>query len=269
MRIVKPYAVIMSQPHPVDEGWSDGLELAGRMALNKIEWCSRISHRSEDKVTEDSWKRIIQSVVMDHGDWSVVEHVSVSVDFLVDRGITHEIVRHRLFSYTQESTRFVNYEKKMPPSFIYPKPEVECIDCISGSNDTKAFIDVNDNSVIKYRHYDEHDHGDNIPKLCKYDFSWLHAIETVETKYKLLLAQGWRPQEARSVFPNALASRLIMTGNLRSWRHFFVMRTTAEAHPQMRQVTIPLLKEFQEVFPLLYDDIVPNKKQSESMRSPR
>jgi thymidylate synthase (FAD) len=76
----------------------------------------------------------------------------------------------------------------------------------------------------------------------------------------------WRPQEARSVFPNALASRLITTGNLRNWRHFFIMRTTAEAHPQMRQVTIPLLAQFKSLFPLLFDDIEPNAKQSESMR---
>jgi thymidylate synthase ThyX len=77
---------------------------------------------------------------------------------------------------------------------------------------------------------------------------------------------GWRPQEARSVFPNALASRRVTTGNLRNWRHFFIMRTTAEAHPQMRQVTIPLLAEFQKAFPLLFDDIVPMAKQSESMK---
>ncbi|MGC2450531.1 MAG: FAD-dependent thymidylate synthase, partial [Candidatus Sulfotelmatobacter sp.] len=90
-----------------------------------------------------------------------------------------------------------------------------------------------------------------------------------EQMYRGLLSKGWRPQEARSVFPNALASRLITTGNLRNWRHFFIMRTTAEAHPQMRQVTIPLLTEFKKYFPLLFDDIEPMSKQSESMRRAR
>ncbi len=93
----------------------DGIAL-----LRRIEWCARISHRSEEAQTADSWQRIIKAIVLEHGDWSVVEHASVSVDMLVDRGITHELVRHRLFSFTQESTRFVNYEKKMEPSFISP-----------------------------------------------------------------------------------------------------------------------------------------------------
>lgn len=266
MKIVKPYAkIIKDQLATLPEA----LGVVNK-ALSKIEWCSRISHRSEDKVTEDSWKRIIQSVVMDHGDWSVVEHVSVSVDFLVDRGITHEIVRHRLFSYTQESTRFVNYEKKMPPSFIYPKPDVECELCLGGNE-----VQLNSNvGKDQYEHFMESVNAKYWLK-CAYSQAWIKSIVTAESVYKALVTSvdkygyGWRPQEARSVFPNALASRLIMTGNLRSWRHFFVMRTTAEAHPQMRQVTIPLLKEFQDTFPLLYDDIKPNMKQSESMKSAR
>lgn len=218
--------------------------------MNRIEWVARISHRAEEKQTVDSWRRFIQSVVLDHGDWSVVEHVSVTVDAVVDRGITHEWVRHRLFSFTQESTRFVNYEKKMVPSFIYPKPEVECASCLGGES-----IDSGNTGWL---------HLNNKP--CPYDIFWLIAIKTAEESYRGLLSKGWRPQEARSVFPNALASRLITTGNLRNWRHFFIVRTTAEAHPQMRQVTIPLLAEFQTTFPLLFDDIEPNAKQSESMK---
>src|ERR1017187_4177082 len=110
MNIVQPYAKLMDVPD---------LE-AGIKLLKKIEWCGRISHRSEGAQTEDSWRRFIETVVFGHGDWSIVEHASATVDMLVDRGITHEVVRHRLFSFTQESTRFVNYQKKMPPSFITP-----------------------------------------------------------------------------------------------------------------------------------------------------
>ena len=120
MKIVKPYAKIMEPDL-----------LAG--ALKRIEYSARISHGSEDAQTEDSAERFIRAVVLQHGDWSVVEHVSASVEFLVDRGITHEIVRHRIASYTQSSTRFINYAKKMPPTFIYPKPEVSCPYCLSGS----------------------------------------------------------------------------------------------------------------------------------------
>ena len=87
--------------------------------------------------------------------------------------------------------------------------------------------------------------------------------------YKLLLQNGWRPQEARSVFPNALSSKIMVTMNLRTWRHFFLMRTSKEAHPQMRQVTIPLLAEFQRLVPVLYEDIVPESRQVDNIAKGR
>jgi thymidylate synthase (FAD) len=194
-------------------------------ALKRIEYAARVSHRTEENAS-DSPEKFIRAVVLDHGDWSVTEHVSASVEFLVDRGITHEIVRHRLAAYTQESTRFVNYAKKMPPTFIYP-----------------------------------------IPGVIEEDYSplWITAIENAERAYKELLAAGWRPQEARSVFPNALSSKIIVTYNLRVWRHFFCMRTSKEAHPQMRQVVIPLLEEFKKLVPVLYEDIIPESRQIDNI----
>jgi len=212
MKIVKPYAKIM-EPDELSR------------ALHRIEYAARVSHRSEDESGLNT-ERFIRAVVLQHGDWSVVEHVSASVEFLVDRGITHEIVRHRIASYTQESTRFVNYAKKMPPTFIYPK--------------------------------------DGEP-----DEEWVAAIDQCEKSYRALLDKGWRPQEARSVFPNALSSKIVVTFNLRTWRHFFLMRTSKEAHPQMRQVTIPLLAEFQRLVPVLYEDIVPESRQVDNIAKGR
>lgn len=244
MKLITPYARIIngyvSEMGPdIAFQTADGIRL-----LRHVEWCARISHRSEDAVTEDSWKRILKSVVLDHGDWSVTEHASVTVDAYVDRGITHEWVRHRLFAYTQESTRFVNYEKKMPPAFVYPEAldnTTQAGDWLRSPNDRRD----------------------------KAQQTWRRVIELCEDGYRELLACGYAPQIARSLFPNALASRLIVTGNLRNWRHFFIMRTSKEAHPQMKQVTIPLLKEFQERIPLLYDDIEPDQKQSEAMKKAR
>lgn len=223
MKIVEPYAKLL----PLEGGSSEFTLGDGLALLRKIEWCARISHRSEDSQKDDSWERFIRSVVLDHGDWSVVEHASVSIDCLVDRGITHELVRHRLFSYTQESTRFVNYEKKMEPSFIRP---------------------IFDNDEIGR--------------------TWEAVISACEFGYRQLL-KFCPPQIARSVFPNALASRIIITGNLRNFRHLFLMRTTKEAHPQMRQVMIPLLKEFQQKIPILFEDINPMARQVENLRLPR
>jgi thymidylate synthase (FAD) len=87
--------------------------LAGIECLRFIERMARISHRSEEGQTLESWERFIRAVVLEHGDWSVVEHASATVLFRVNRGVTHELVRHRLFSFTQESTRFVNGRRRI------------------------------------------------------------------------------------------------------------------------------------------------------------
>jgi thymidylate synthase (FAD) len=230
MNVITPYAKLMPLASPYYDGTFT--EEHGKALLRHIEWCARISHRSEDAVTEDSYERLIRSVVLQHGDWSVVEHAAVSVDFYVDRGITHEIVRHRLFAFTQESTRFVNYEKKIPPSFVRPD--------FSGCRQPESAARA-----------------------------WEEAIDIAENQYRNLLAHGAAPQLARSVFPNSLASRLIVTGNLRNWRHFFLMRTSKEAHPQMREVTIPLLAEFKAKIPILYEDIEPLATQRQNLEKGR
>lgn len=226
-------------------------------ALRKIEYAARVSHRSEEESGFNT-ERFIRSVVLQHGDWSVVEHVSASVEMLVDRGITHEIVRHRIASYTQESTRFVNYAKKMPPTFIYPRVGVWCEHCSSGLEPVPSGNPPEKNPWL---------HGDY--GHCNYDQAWLTAIQCAEDQYRTLLAAGWRPQEARSVFPNALSSKIVITMNLRSWRQFFLMRTSKEAHPQMRQVTIPLLAEFKNLVPVLYEDIEPESRQVDNIAKGR
>jgi thymidylate synthase (FAD) len=212
LNILTPYAKLLSPP-------STGITF-----LRTIEFIGRVSHRAEEAQTPDSWDRFIRAVVVQRGDWSITEHCSLSVEFVVDRGVTHEIVRHRLAAYTQESTRFVNYEKKLPPGFI--KPEFKS----QGAEEV-----------------------------------WKSSIEDAERNYKSLLAAGEAPQIARSVFPNSLAAKLVMTCNLRNWRHFFLMRTTRETHPQLRQVTLPLLAEFQTLVPILYEDIVPLATQRHNL----
>jgi len=228
MKIIQPYAKMVSPTDPTKPfSIEDGISL-----LRRIEFFGRISHRSEEAMTENSWKRFIPTVVMGHGDWSIVEHASVSVDTVVDRGITHEWVRHRFFSFTQESTRFVNYRKKMPASFVEPD-----------------FSIYEDPGAVR--------------------LAWTSGIEKAEEFYEILEGLGVAPQIARDVLPNATAARIVTTGNLRNWRHMFIMRTTKETHPKYKQVSIPLLLEFQEKIPLLFDDIVPYAKQSESMKRAR
>ena len=209
----------------------------GIQFLRFIELQSRISHRSEDRQTEVSWLPFIKAVVLDHGDWSVTEHVALTVVFRVDRGVTHELVRHRLFSFTQESTRFVRYGAKHDLEFIYPE------------------------SMPKNEH--------SVDAGQVYDWSWRQSILASEDTYNDLLSSGTRPQEARSILPNALAATIAVSGNLRNWRHFLLMRTSKETHPDFRRVTIPLLKEFKKCIPLLYDDIEPEMRQIDNLRKAR
>ncbi len=246
MKIVQPYARIL-EPETLEH------------ALTRIEAAARVSHGSEDAQTDTSAERFVRAVVLQHGDWSVVEHVSASVEFLVDRGITHELVRHRVAAYTQSSTRFINYAKEMPPSFIYPKPDTQCQKCLD------AYPVVQVSNTGHWVHNTQFDGTGAWARECTNDSAWMSAISQAEKSYARLIEDGWRPQEARSVFPNALASKIIATLNLRSWRHVLLMRTSREAHPQMRQVMIPLLAEFQRLVPVLFEDIVPESRQVDNI----
>lgn len=222
MKIIQPSFVINS-PASRDEGVQ---------MLRTIERFARVSHRSEDAQTEDSWERFIRAVVLQKGDWSVTEHCSASVTLRVDRGITHEIVRHRLFSYTQESTRFVNYGKR-ELEFIEPTWLLDAV------------------------------------KIGHPRYEWDAAVAYAESAYLALLNQNQPPQAARAVLPTCTAATLVMTGNLRNWRYFFQARTSRESHPDMRRITVPLLKEFQDKVPILFEDINPNDKQSIAFGKPR
>jgi len=220
MKIIQP-SFRLSTPYKDELTIFDGIRM-----LKFIEQQARISHRSEDKQTENSWERFIPAVVMQHGDWSVTEHVSITATIRVDRGVTHELVRHRLFSFTQESTRFVRYKEGI--EYVYPE---------------------------------------DAPEGCF--VNWDLAMQVCENTYEELLKLGWRPQEARSVLPNALAATIVVTGNLRNWRHFMLMRTSRETHPDFRRISIPMLEEFKRVVPLLYDDIEPNARQIDNLKKAR
>lgn len=204
---------------------------AGEHLLRWVERNARISHRSEDKQTWDSWRRFIQAVVIEHGDWSTAEHASVTAIIRTSRDITHETVRHRLFSFTQESTRFVNGRRSYPQGLEFIKP-----------------IELKTQEVI---------------------WHWQQACQNAETEYFDMLEKKVRPQEARSVLPNSLAATISVTGNLRNWRHFFLMRTSQETHPDFRRISIPMLEEFKRCIPLLYDDIEPNARQIDNLKKAR
>jgi thymidylate synthase (FAD) len=224
LKIIEPSFELRTYAAPLTP--EEGIKL-----LRWVEWNARISHRSEDKQTDDSWRRFIEAVVVQHGDWSVTEHASVTAILRTDRGITHELVRHRLASYTQESTRFVSAGKKYAEGIEFIVP--------SKLKDTTA------------------------------EWYFMDSVNLAEKNYLDMIGEGVRPQEARSVLPNATAATISMTSNLRNWRLFFMSRVTLEAHPDMRRLTIPMLAEFKRCIPVLYDDIESEVKQSISLARAR
>lgn len=191
----------------------------GDVLIKQIELIGRVCYKSEDKITCNSAREFI-SMIIRRGHESVLEHSKISVRFVCDRGISHEIVRHRIASYSQESTRYCNY-----------------------SNSRFG------NEVTFIRPF----YWDNNPELYKV---WLESMTFIENKYIELIKLGAKPEEARSVLPNSLKTELVVTMNLREWRHFFKLRTAAGAHPQMRQITIPLLQRFKQMIPVIFDDIL-------------
>lgn len=202
-------------------------QLDGQAILEKIEKIARVCYKSEDKITEGSAERMVRSLIKSKHE-AMLEHFSFSVKFTVDRGISHEIVRHRMASFAQESTRYCNYGKSGDVTFIRP--------CYWEEDSPQMGIweDICEHSEKAYN------------KLVIKNLVDEIAFDIVA------------PQEARAVLPTSLKTEIVMSANLREWRHFFKLRaegTTGKPHPQMLEVTIPLLKELQERIPVVFDDI--------------
>jgi thymidylate synthase (FAD) len=182
--------------------------------LKQIEIAGRTCYKSDSEYTEKTGSEFLKKIIK-RGHLSVIEHVNITVKFICDRGVSHELVRHRLCAFSQESTRYCNY---------------------SGSGVT--FI---------------------IPSWFKYEIKeskakniWLDAMEQAEKNYFLLIKEGWSPQQARSVLPNSLKTEIVTTANLREWKHIFSLRTSNAAHPQIREIMIPLQTEFKNILPELF-----------------
>lgn len=192
----------------------DGLEI-----LKLIERIGRVCYKSEGKITDNSCIDFVK-MLLDRGHEAMIEHYSFSVKFICDRGVSHEIVRHRLAAFAQESTRYCNYSKAKFGN------EITVIAPVFFDSDYAQMWD-----------------------------DWKANCESAENAYFKLLNEGAAPQEARSVLPNSLKTEIVMTANLREWRHFFKLRTADAAHPQMREITRPLLAELQGLIPVVFDDI--------------
>lgn len=203
MKIVKPGFEILT-------------EFTGH-ELEHLEKVGRTCYKSEDKISEGSAEKFVRMLV-GRGHEAILEHGVITVRFICDRGISHQIVRHRIASFAQESTRYCSYDKGKYGGEI---------------------------TVIKPCFLEE--------GTPNYD-RWYLACRNAEEQYMKMLRHGMTAEEARSVLPNSLKTEVIMTANYREWRHFFAMRCSKAAHPQIREIAIPLQKEFAKHIPVLFED---------------
>ena len=211
MNIIKPYVELI---HPIPDN-----------VLQHIELCGRVCYKSEDKITEDSAERFVKGLIA-RGHESVLEHYSVSIRMACDRGVSHELIRHRIASYSQESTRYVRYGNKTG-GVTYIEP---------------CFLD---------------------PKSPGYT-AWKVACQFAEIQYQAMLDNGCTPQEARAVLPNSLKTEVVVTMNLRAWRHFFSLRLDTSAHPQMREVAQIALDILSEHIAVVFDEFKPKNRVLEA-----
>jgi len=201
IRIIKPSFVIEDK-------------IKGIKILKNLERYGRISHKSEKNITKTSYRNFLIKI-LSWGHESVLEHEKITVRIICGRDITHEIVRHRIAAYTQESTRYCNYSGEI--KFIQP---------LFFKKGTK-----------------------------EYDL-WYQSCKIAAESYAKLIQLGVTPEAARSVLPNSLKTEIIVTYNLREWRHVFEMRCQKAAHSQMREIMIPLLKEFHKRLPVIFNDFI-------------
>jgi thymidylate synthase (FAD) len=215
MRIIGPSVEILTPLEP---------EL-----LVNIERAGRTCYKSESEFTTLTADKFVRMLIK-RGHEAMIEHSYVTVKFICDRGVSHEIVRHRIASYAQESTRYCNYSKEKFGNEI-------------------TFIDP---FFFDPYHKDSNCECDSCQKrLC-----WEMTMHNCEVNYLELIKYGAKPEEARSVLPNSLKTEIVCTFNLREWRAFFKLRCPKTAHPQMRQLTLPLYYEFLAQVPGLVEDII-------------
>lgn len=205
MKLIPPSFELLDRP--------DGPQL-----LQKLELAGRVCYKSEERITPDSAAGFVGRILKS-GHESVLEHEKLTVRLICDRGVSHEIVRHRIASYSQESTRYCNYSKdKYQRELTFIRP-------FFWENEPEKFG------------------------------LWKRAMQSAEDAYLALMDLGATAQEARSVLPNSLKTELVVTMDLREWRHFFRLRTAPAAHPQMRELAVPLLDAFRQAVPVIFDEL--------------
>lgn len=238
MRLIKPKVEILDK-------------LNGQAILKRIEQVARTCYKSEDKIT-DSSAEILVSNLLKLKHEAMLEFIDITVKFTCSRSVSHELVRHRLASFAQESQRYCNYSKgkfNNEVTFIIPS----WLELKEGSYDfigsEGTWYDKNTKEVL-LKVFNES--GEYINSK---EDAFLSLIDDIESCYLGLLKTGITPQEAREILPNTTKTEVCMKANLREWRHFLELRCSTKAHPDMRTLALDLLKQLHEQVPIIFDDL--------------
>jgi thymidylate synthase (FAD) len=231
MRVIRPQVIIEDD---LEMEMPNGLSLAEHMA-KKIEGFARKCYKSEGKMTKDSHKEFLSRLFTRNQHTGIAEHRLISVTFITDRGVSHEGVRHRMAAYLQESTRYCDYakegEKNNGVTYILP-----------------PWVTPQKNRGIVEGSLDE-----NL-EWCDF-LDDLHADDERYARYRNKPVRSWTPEKARYWLPQGVKTEYAASLNLGSWHNFLTKRTAPAAHPQIRQLAIPLLRYFQEHLPQFYSNI--------------
>lgn len=234
--------------------------------MKLLELIGRSCYKSEDKITDDSYKSFLKGLVL-KGHESILEHISVSADIVTDRGVTHEAVRHRLCSFTQTSTRYCNYANSKFGN------EISVLDqqCFDVNEPLKTVVfpgfstsDLNYGTNFEYlynKHYEFIDSQVFKPvefKANSFDI-WLISCLFSDWAYNVLInVFDKKPEQARSVLPTGLATELWITANLREWRHILKLRcigTNGKPHPDISKIMKCVLFQLFEWYPPIFEDL--------------
>ena len=220
------------------------IESISNDALDLINFAGRLCYRVPAPNDKEAYKKYVRKIIK-AGHESVIEHSFLSVLFLCDRGISHQLVRHRLASFTQESSirsRQLNDELEFIVPFwlkgIYDNVEEINKAFKKGWNTTEITIVFN---------------------LNTFEEAFLNHLQKFESTYKIFKEQYGR-EMARDLLPTCLATRVLVSANFREWRHILKLRTSKHAHPQIKELMLPLLEELKMTIPVIFDDIEPYKE---------
>lgn len=204
--------------------------------LETIEFCGRTCYKSENKITEGSAAKFVRMLI-EKNHYAMIEFGDIIVKLTTNRGVTHEMVRHRLCSFAQESTRYVNYKSG----------EIQFIRPVWINKDWVA-------NSINIIHKPLECYPEQMEERFAYN-TWVNSCLRAEDDYKRLLNLGWRPEQAREVLPNSLKTEIVIKANIREMIHILDLRCNKAAHPQMRCLMLPLLAELHKRIPVLFDDL--------------